>query len=121
MHKKAGVFTENVELYKYMVTKDKTNRRFCMSRALKKMGCIFLITFFLMYACFVMIKQEFMFIEYKQEIEKYARLIEEEELRSEYLNDTRASITSDEYIEEVARKKLGLVLPSEIIFVNANL
>lgn len=92
-----------------------------MNKAIKKMGSIFVITFFLMYACFIMIKQEIMFVEYKQEIETYARLIEEEELRSEYLNDTKAGITSDAYIEEVARKKLGLVLPSEIIFVNANL
>lgn len=92
-----------------------------MNKALRKMGSIFLITFFLMYACFVMIKQEIMFTEYKNELETYARLIEEEELRSEYLNDTKSSITSDAYIEEVARKKLGLVLPSEIIFVNANL
>lgn len=92
-----------------------------MNKAIKKMGSIFIITFFLMYACFIMIKQEIMFVEYKQEIETYARLIEEEELRSEYLNDTKAGITSDAYIEEVARKKLGLVLPSEIIFVNANL
>lgn len=92
-----------------------------MNNALKKMGSIFLITLFLMYACLVMIKQEYMFAEYKQEIDSYARLIEEEELKNEYLNDTRANIASDEYIEEVARKKLGLVLPSEIIFVNANL
>lgn len=92
-----------------------------MNKALKKLGSVFVITFFLMYACFAMIKQEIMFIEYKNELETYARLMEEEELRSEYLNDTKANITSDEYIEEVARKKLGLVLPNEIIFVNANL
>ena len=92
-----------------------------MNKVLKKMCSTFLITFSLMYACFVIIKQEIKFVEYRQEINTYARLIEEEELKNEQLNNTKSGITSDKYIEEVAREKLGLVLPSEIIFVNANL
>ncbi|MBO5179602.1 MAG: septum formation initiator family protein [Clostridia bacterium] len=92
-----------------------------MNKAVKKLLTTFLITFGLMYACFVIVKQEIQFVEYKQEIESYARLIEEEELKNEQLNITKNSISSDKYIEEVAREKLGLVLPSEIIFVNANI
>ena len=41
--------------------------------------------------------------------------------KNEQLVITKNSISSDKYIEEVAREKLGLVLPSEIIFVNANI
>ena len=92
-----------------------------MSKAIKNLLKTFLITFFFMYAFLIMIKQEIQFSEYKKEINSYARLIEEEELKKEYLNNTKANIASDQYIEEVAREKLGLVLPSEIIFVNANL
>ncbi|MBR4110089.1 MAG: septum formation initiator family protein [Clostridia bacterium] len=92
-----------------------------MNKNIKRLFTTFLITFALMYACFVIVKQEMQFVEYKQEIETYARLIEEEELKNEQLNITKSSISSDKYIEEVAREKLGLVLPSEIIFVNANI
>lgn len=92
-----------------------------MNKAIKKLLTTFLITFGLMYSCFIITKQEIQFIEYKQEIEMYARLIEEEELKNEQLVITKNSISSDKYIEEVAREKLGLVLPSEIIFVNANI
>lgn len=92
-----------------------------MNKAIKKLCTTFLITFALMYAGFVIVKQEMKFVEYKQEIDMYARLIEEEELKNEQLNITKDSISSDKYIEEVAREKLGLVLPSEIIFVNANI
>lgn len=92
-----------------------------MNKNIKKLCTTFLITFALMYACFVIVKQEMQFVEYKKEIATYARLIEEEELKNEQLNITKDSISSDKYIEEVAREKLGLVLPSEIIFVNANI
>ena len=92
-----------------------------MNKNIKKLCTTFLITFALMYACFVIVKQEMQFVEYKKEIDTYARLIEEEELKNEQLNITKDGISSDKYIEEVAREKLGLVLPSEIIFVNANI
>lgn len=92
-----------------------------MNKNIKKLCTTFLITFALMYACFVIVKQEMQFVEYKKEIDTYARLIEKEELKNEQLNITKDGISSDKYIEEVAREKLGLVLPSEIIFVNANI
>lgn len=92
-----------------------------MNKAIKKLLNTFLITFALMYACFVIVKQEIQFVQYKQEINTYARLIEEEQLKNEQLCITKDGISSDKYIEEVAREKLGLVLPSEIIFVNANI
>ena len=55
----------------------------------------------------------------KAEIEKYERLIEEELLRKEELLELKKKIESEEYkdyIEQVAREKLGLVMPDEIIF-----
>lgn len=68
-----------------------------------------------------MVKQEVSFDKYEDEIEKYTRLIEEEQLKNEQLTYTRTQISSKEYIEEIAREKLGLVMPNEIVFVDANL
>ena len=75
----------------------------------------------LMYAGLTMFKQEIAFNKYDNEIEKYERLIEEEELEKEQLMSTRSKISSKEYIEEIAREKLGFVMPNEIVFVDASL
>ena len=48
-------------------------------------------------------------------------MCENEEMRHEQLLETKKNINSDEYIEEVAREKLGLVMPYEIIFVDASI
>lgn len=92
-----------------------------MKKSIKKLLTTLIVTFLLIYAAFVIVKQEFTFIEYKQEIENYAKLIEEENLKTEELNNTKSKITSAKYIEEIAREKLGYVLPSEIVFVDASL
>lgn len=80
-----------------------------------------MITVILMYTGLTVFKQEAAFNKYDSEIEKYERLIEEEQLKNEQLVNTRTKITSREYVEEIAREKLGLVMPNEIIFVDANL
>ena len=41
--------------------------------------------------------------------------------KNEQLKNTKAKISSKEYVEEIAREKLGLVMPNEIVFVDANL
>lgn len=92
-----------------------------MRKSLKRLFTILAVTFFIIYAGVVIVKQEFTFIEYKKEIENYAKLIEEENLKTEELNNTKSKISSAKYIEEIAREKLGYVLPSEIVFVDASL
>ena len=92
-----------------------------MGKIAKKLLKTITITGLLMYACLIMLKQEVAFSKYDDEIEKYARLIEEEELKNEQLTNTKTQISSKEYIEEIAREKLGLVMPNEIVFVDANL
>ena len=87
-----------------------------MSKILKKLLKTIVITGLLMYAGLIMIRQELTFDKYNMEIEKYVRLIEEEELKNEQLIYTRTQISSKEYIEEIAREKLGLVMPNEIVF-----
>lgn len=92
-----------------------------MSKIAKKLLKTIAITGLLMYAGLIMFKQEMAFVQYEEEIEKYARLIEEESLKNEQLTQTKTQISSKEYIEEIAREKLGLVMPNEIVFVDANL
>ena len=75
----------------------------------------------LMYAGLTMCKQEMAFNKYDSEIEKYEKLIKEEEFEKELLVNTRTKISSKEYIEEIAREKLGFVMPNEIVFVDASL
>lgn len=50
-----------------------------------------------------------------QEIELQAQ-IEEEELRSEEIDELKKYVGTDEYIEAVAKEKLGLVCKGEILF-----
>lgn len=92
-----------------------------MSKIAKKLLRTITITALLMYSCLTMFKQEAAFNKYDNEIEKYERLIEQEALKNEQLMNTKAKISSKEYVEEMAREKLGLVMPNEIVFVDANL
>lgn len=92
-----------------------------MNKVASKLLKSILITAVLMYTGLTLFKQEAAFNKYDSEIEKYERLIEEEQLKNEQLVSTREKISSREYIEEIAREKLGLVMPNEIVFVDANL
>lgn len=92
-----------------------------MSKIAKKLLKTIAITAVLMYAGLTMFKQEAAFNKYDDEIVKYVELIEQEELKKEQLMNTKVKISSKEYVEEIAREKLGLVMPNEIVFVDANL
>ena len=92
-----------------------------MNKIAKKLLKTILITGGVLYACLVMVQQELAFHQYDEEITKYTRLIEEESLKNEQLTHTKTQISSRDYVEEVAREKLGLVMPNEIVFVDANL
>ncbi|MBO5143344.1 MAG: septum formation initiator family protein [Clostridia bacterium] len=92
-----------------------------MNKVAKKLLKTIAITAVLMYASLTMFKQEAAFNKYDDEIEKYVKLIEQEELKKEELMNTKSKISSKEYVEEIAREKLGLVMPNEIVFVDANL
>lgn len=92
-----------------------------MSKVVKKLFKTIIITALLMYTGLTMFKQEAAFNKYDNEIGKYERLIEQEALKNEQLMNTKAKISTRDYVEEMAREKLGLVMPNEIVFVDANL
>ena len=54
--------------------------------------------------------------EYKAKESELEAQIEAEELRSEEIDDLETYVGTDEYVEDVAKEKLGLVYPNEILF-----
>ncbi len=57
-------------------------------------------------------KQEQSYIERETSLSKQ---IDEEEQRTKTLNERKKYVTTDQYIEEVARNELGLINPDEIL------
>ena len=54
--------------------------------------------------------------EYQAQETELAEQIEEEKARSAKIDDLEEYVGTDEYVEEIARDKLGLVHENEIIF-----
>ena len=79
------------------------------------------ITFVVLYACLTYVEQQIKLDSYEDEKIQYAKLIQEQNVITEQLKQEKAEISSPEYIEEVAREKLGLVMPYETVFIDANL
>ena len=53
---------------------------------------------------------------YNQEQSNYAKQIAEEKANNERLLETKESVNSTEYIENIAREKLGMYLPNERVY-----
>ncbi len=92
-----------------------------MGKIIKRLLKTILVVAIFMYFCVVLAKQEMSFQKYDRELSNYNTLIAEEEIVHEQLVHTKKQISSSEYIEEVAREKLGLVMPNEIVFIDASL
>ena len=54
----------------------------------------------------------------KAEIEKLEAQIEYEQLRAKEVEAMKKKVESDEYIEKVARDKLGLIKENEKVFID---
>lgn len=80
---------------------------------------VFTIAF--IYMGHILLDQQTKLNDLDNEITYYNRELQEAKLKTENLNITLNSMNTDEYIEEVARNRLGLVMPSEIIFVDASI
>lgn len=70
----------------------------------------------LIYACFTFFNQQTKLNSYSQDISYYTAQEEELKLEQEELLKEQQNVNSEEYIEEVARKKLEMCLPNEIVF-----
>lgn len=75
---------------------------------------------FIAYFGFTFFNQQLKLNKYNSQIEMYTKEIESKRNLVEYYNNRSENITSDEYIESVAREKLGLVKPYEVVYVDSN-
>lgn len=90
-------------------------------KVLKKLLTTVLMTATFLYMLYILGTQQVKLNELNNELSCYNRDLQEEKLETEKLNDTLATLSDDEYMEEVARDKLGLVMPTEIIFMDASI
>lgn len=72
------------------------------------------------YLAVMLIRQQSILYSQRVEIEELALKIQEEEELNAKLLEEREEILSDEYIEIIARKELGLVKEGEKVFVDIN-
>jgi len=88
-------------------------------RKKSKLWLIGLIGFFLYFA-YVMIDQQKILYVRDMEMADIQNKIKEEEKTGQELQKHKDTLDSDEYIEKVAREKLGMVKQEEKIFVDVN-
>jgi len=84
-----------------------------------KLGLVIAATLFI-YFVYAMIDQQRMIYEKSTAIENVKAKIEEENKLKEKLQKQREMMSSDEYVEKVAREKLDMVKRGEKIFVDIN-
>lgn len=90
-------------------------------KILKSFLATFLTISMFLYMGYVFYNQQIKLNELHTDIGSCERKIQEQNLETEKLTTTIASMTDDEYIEEVARERLGLVMPTEIIFMDSSI
>jgi cell division protein FtsB len=73
-----------------------------------------------MYACFILLEQQVKIAEIDKQKTNYIRLSQEENMKTEQLNKTKGELETPQYIEKVAREKLGLVMAYETVFIDAS-
>lgn len=70
------------------------------------------------YAISIFVSQQKMLNSYNSEIKKYETQIAKEEETQESLTKIKEDVNSPEYIEQVAREKLGMYLPNERVYID---
>lgn len=70
------------------------------------------------YVISIFISQQQTLNTYKQEIKKCEAKIEEAEETKESLVAMKENVNSPEYIEQIAREKLGMYLPNEKVYID---
>ncbi len=92
-----------------------------MKKILFRLGKTLAFTATTMYIIITLFNQQVKLMDFRNSKEEYLKQIQEEKLKTEQLTKIRSEISSATYIEEVAREKLGLVMPYETVFMDASL
>ncbi len=86
----------------------------------KKLVINLVAIFFFAYFCYTMIWQQVVISSKSDEIDALNEKITAAEQQNDKLEKELENIDDPEYLEKVAREKLGLVRPNERVFVDAN-
>ena len=78
---------------------------------------IFIILFLAVYAMYSLVKQEVAMNKYQKEKASYMEQINLAKQKQEEFRNYSEYINSEEYIEKIAREKLGMLLPEERIYI----
>ena len=78
-----------------------------------------LLLFIAVYVVYTLIAQQKTLNAYSVEQSSYSTQIKKEEQNKEALLKTKERVDSTEYIEDVAREKLGMYLPNERVYFDA--
>lgn len=87
-------------------------------KQIKKYYKHFLLLFAICYVISVFISQQKMINSYDREINNLESQIAKEEDTKDSLNAIKENINSTEYIEKIAREKLGMYLPNERVYID---
>ncbi len=77
-----------------------------------------LIIAFIVYFIYTVVKQQQTLNSYANQKAKYEEDIETAEEEQAELEEIKNNINSDEYIEQIAREKLGMYYPNERVYVD---
>lgn len=77
-----------------------------------------LLICFILYIAYILLSRNQVLRSYKQEEKKYQNLIAEEQQKNAELLQEKENLDSTEYIEEIARDKLGMYLPNERVYID---
>ena len=70
------------------------------------------------YVVSIYVSQQKMLNSYNSEIKTYETQIAQEKQTKESLTEIKENVNSPEYIEQVAREKLGMYLPNERVYID---
>ncbi len=87
-------------------------------KLIKKHYKKFLFILMIAYVVSILISQQKMLNSYNAEIKSYSAQIKKEKQTNEDLNQIKENVNSPEYIEQVAREKLGMYLPNERVYID---
>ena len=78
------------------------------------------ILFLAIYAGYTFVKQEIAINEYKKQKQIYVEQITLANQKHEEYKHYSEYVKSEEYIEKIAREKLGMLLPEERVYIAVN-
>lgn len=89
-----------------------------MSKRKKSRVGLFILLIFMLYFAWEMVGQQKILYAKGAELQKMNTKVTEESKMNDELNKEQQNMNSNEYIEKVAREKLGMVKKGERVFVD---